>query len=34
MLILSVLGIAHLRRATPEPEVLPKLATRVEVNTT
>jgi hypothetical protein len=34
MLILSVLGIAHLRRATPESEVLPKLATRVEVNTT
>ena len=34
MLILSVLGIAHLRRTTPESEVLPELATRVEVNTT
>ena len=32
MLILSVLGIAHLRRAAPESEVFPKLATRVEVN--
>ena len=32
MLILSGLGIAHLRRASPESEVLPKLATRVEVN--
>ena len=32
MLILSVLGIVHLRRAAPESEVFPKLATRVEVN--
>jgi|SRR5215472_4919644 len=32
MLILSGLGIAHLRRAAPESEVFPKLATRVEVN--
>jgi hypothetical protein len=32
MLILSGLGIAHLRRAVPESEVFPKLATRVEVN--
>jgi hypothetical protein len=32
MLILSGLGIAHLRRTPPESEVLPKLATRVEVN--
>jgi hypothetical protein len=32
MLILSGLGIAHLRRTPlPESEVLPKLATRVEV---
>jgi hypothetical protein len=34
MLILSSLGIAHLRHTAPESEVLPKLATRVEVNTT
>jgi hypothetical protein len=34
MLILSVLGIAHLRRAAPESEVFPKLATRVEANAT
>ena len=32
MLILSGLGLAHLRRAAPESEVLPKLATRVQVN--
>ena len=32
MLILSVLGIAHLRRAAPEAEVLPTLATRVQSN--
>ena len=31
MLILSGLGIWHLRRATPESEVFPKLATKVEV---
>ena len=34
MLILSVLGMTHLRRAAPEAEVLPKLATRVEANAT
>jgi hypothetical protein len=32
MLILAGLGLAHLRRAAPESEVLPKLATRVQVN--
>ena len=32
MLILSLLGIAHLRRVAPESEVFPKMATRVEVN--
>jgi hypothetical protein len=32
MLILSLFGIAHLRRAAPESEVFPKLATRVEAN--
>ena len=32
MLILSGLGIWHLRRAAPEAEVLPKLATRVQSN--
>jgi hypothetical protein len=32
MLILSILGLVHLRRAAPESEVLPKLATRVQVN--
>jgi hypothetical protein len=32
MLIMSVFGIAHLRRAAPEAEVFPKLATQVEVN--
>ncbi len=31
-LILSGLGFLHLRRAAPESEVFPKLATRVEVN--
>jgi hypothetical protein len=31
-LILSGLGIWHLRRAAPEAEVFPKLATRVEAN--
>jgi cytochrome oxidase assembly protein ShyY1 len=31
-LILSGLGFWHLRRATPEAEVFPKLATRVEVS--
>jgi hypothetical protein len=33
LLILVGLGFAHLRRAAPESEVFPKLATRVEVNT-
>jgi hypothetical protein len=32
LLILAGLGFAHLRRAAPESEVFPKLATRVEVN--
>jgi hypothetical protein len=32
MLILSGLGIAHLRRTAPEREVFPKVATRVQVN--
>ncbi len=32
MLILSGLGFWHLRRTAPESEILPKLATRVEVN--
>src|ERR1051326_8676891 len=32
MLLLSIFGLVHLRRATPESEVFPKLATRVEVN--
>jgi hypothetical protein len=32
MLILSLLGLFHLRRTAPEAEVLPKIATRVEVN--
>ncbi len=32
MLILSGLGIAHLRRAGPESEVFPKLATRAHAN--
>jgi hypothetical protein len=31
-LILSGLGFWHLRRATPESEVLPKVATRAQVN--
>jgi hypothetical protein len=33
LLIMSLLGIAHRRRAAPESEVFPKTATRVEVNT-
>ena len=33
MLILSLLGLFHLRRTAPEAEVLPKIATRVEVST-
>jgi hypothetical protein len=32
MLILSLLGLFHLRRTAPEVEILPRLATRVEVN--
>ena len=32
LLILSVLGLVHLRRAAPESEVFPALATRVKVN--
>jgi hypothetical protein len=31
-LILSILGFWHLRKANPESEIFPKLATRVEVN--
>ena len=31
-LILSGLGFLHLRRAAPESEIFPKLATRVEAN--
>jgi hypothetical protein len=34
LLIMSVLGIVHLRRAAPESEVFPKMATRVETNAT
>jgi len=33
MLILSIFGLIHLRRTSPEAEILPKVATRVEVNT-
>jgi hypothetical protein len=32
MLVLSILGFAHLRRAAPEAEILPRLATRVQPN--
>jgi hypothetical protein len=32
MLILSILGFVHLRRAAPEAEILPRLATRVQPN--
>jgi hypothetical protein len=34
MLVLSILGFVHVRRTAPEAEILPKLATRVQVNTT
>jgi hypothetical protein len=34
MLVLSILGFVHLRRTAPEAEILPKLATRVQVNGT
>jgi hypothetical protein len=33
MLILSVLGFVHLRRTAPDTEILPGIATRVEVST-
>jgi hypothetical protein len=33
MLILSLLGLFHLRRTAPEAEILPRIATRVEANT-
>jgi hypothetical protein len=32
MLILAVLGFMHLRRAAPESEVFPKMATPAQVN--
>jgi hypothetical protein len=32
LLVLSILGLVHLRRAAPEAEVFPKIATRVQVN--
>ena len=32
MLILSILGFLHLRRTAPEAEILPKVATRVQVD--
>jgi hypothetical protein len=32
MLILSLLGFFHLRRTTPEAEILPTIATRVQAN--
>jgi hypothetical protein len=32
MLILSLLGILHLRRTSPEAEILPRIATKVETN--
>jgi hypothetical protein len=34
MLVLSILGFVHLRRTAPEAEILPRLATRVQVNAT
>ena len=34
MLILSILGVVHLRRTPPEAEILPILATRVQPNAT
>ena len=33
LLILSILGLVHLRRTAPEAEILPKVASRVEANT-
>jgi hypothetical protein len=32
MLILSLLGLFHLRRTSPEAEILPNIATRVQAN--
>jgi hypothetical protein len=32
MLMLSILGLVHLRRAAPEAEIFPRIATRVEVS--
>jgi hypothetical protein len=32
LLILSIFGLVHLRRAAPEAEIFPKIATRVEVS--
>jgi hypothetical protein len=32
LLVLSAGGIVHLRRAAPEAEVFPRIATRVEAN--
>jgi hypothetical protein len=34
MLVLSILGLMHLRRAAPEAEIFPRTATRLEVNAT
>jgi len=34
MLVLSLLGFAHLRRTAPEEEILPKVATRVQASAT
>ena len=34
MLVLSIFGLVHLRRTAPEAEILPRLATRVQVNAT
>lgn len=32
MLVLSILGFAHLRRTAPETDIMPKLTSRVQVN--
>jgi hypothetical protein len=32
MLVLSIFGFVHLRRTAPEAEILPRVATRVQVN--
>jgi hypothetical protein len=34
MLVLSILGFVHLRRTAPEAEILPNIATRVQVSAT